>query len=292
MGNQAMDKLTELTKPPQQESRIGNLLVEAGRIKAEDRIRITHLQQEEGLRFGDAAIKLGLVTEADIREALAQQFNYAYLTPGEQNFSNELAAAYQPFTPQVEAFRALRTQLKLRWFNHNHKNLAIIGTTAGTGCTYHAANLAVVFSQLGERTLLIDANLRDPRQHVIFNLGNRPGLAEYLAGRVNIAPIVRIPTLGNLSVLPSGATPPNPGELLSRGTLSELLVQCDQYFEVILIDTAPTNPFTDAQAVAVQARGALIVVRENHTRISDVAVVKDDLATTSTEVAGVVLSKF
>jgi chain length determinant protein tyrosine kinase EpsG len=287
-----MEKIAELNQAEQPEPNIGRLLVEAGKIKPEESQRILRMQQEHKLRFGEAAIKLGLVTEDDIREALAHQFNYAYLAPGEQGFSPELVAAYQPFTAEVEALRSLRTQLKMRWFNANRKHLTLISATAGTGNSYHAANLAVVFSQLGERTLLIDANLRDPRQHLVFNLGNRQGLAETLSDRVNPAPLVRIPSLGNLSVLPAGAMPPNPGELLSRGTLHKLLTQLDQYFDFILIDTPPAISCTDAQTIAFHAGGALIITRMNHTRLSDIATINDSLATTSTEVAGVVLSKF
>jgi chain length determinant protein tyrosine kinase EpsG len=287
-----MEKLAELTQGEQPESNIGGLLVEAGKIKPEDRERITRIQREQNLRFGEAAIKLGLVNEGDIREALAQQFDYAYLAPGKNGFSPELAAAYQPFSAEVEALRTLRTQLKLRWFNGRRKHLALIGALPGAGCSYHAANLAVVFSQLGERTLLIDANLRDPRQALIFNLGNRQGLTEILSDRVNQIPLVRIPALGNLSVLPAGAVPPNPGELLSRGSLPKFLTQLDKNFDIILIDTPPAMSCTDAQTIAFQAGSALIVARMDHTRLSDISAINDSLATTSTEVAGVVLSKF
>src|SRR5690606_31480932 len=77
-------------------------------------------------------------------------------------FSKALIAAYKPYTPQVEALRALRSQLMIHWFEHGNKALAVVAANAREGCSDLAANLAVVFSQLGERTLLIDANLRQP----------------------------------------------------------------------------------------------------------------------------------
>lgn len=287
-----MEKIAEVSRAQLPEPNIGELLVKAGKIRQEDSTRILQMQKEQNLRFGEAAVKLGLVSQDDIMEALASQFNYDYLAPGEENFSPELLTAYHPFTPEVEAFRALRTQLKLRWFSPARKHLAIVGAAEGAGCTYHAANLAVVFSQLGEKTLLIDANLRDPRQHIIFNLGNRQGLSELLSGRVDHAPLVRISKLGSLSVLPSGATPPNPGELLSSGTLKTLLAKLDQYFDVILIDTPPAKIYTDAQTVAVQSGGALLVAKLNCSRLDDIAAIKDSLAVTSTEVAGVAMGRF
>ena len=287
-----IEKLAEVSHGKQPEPNIGGLLLKAGKIRPEDNERIMRIQREQNLRFGEAAMKLGLVSEDDIREALSHQFNYSYLAAGEHGFSPELIAAYKPFTAEVEAFRTLRTQLKLRWFNGQRKHLALVSPASGTGCSYHAANLAVVFSQLGERTLLIDANLRDPRQHLMFKLGNRQGLAEILSNRVTQPPLVAIPTLDNLSVLPAGAVPPNPGELLSRGILHKLLTELDLDFDVILIDTPPAMTCTDFQSVAFQAGSALIVARLNHTKLSDIAAVNDSLATTSTEVAGVVLSKF
>jgi len=292
MTTQANENVTELSSLNQQDANIGKLLIEAGKIKAEDSERILKLQDSDKLRFGEAAIKLGLVTEADIQQALSSQYKFSYLSPGEQNYSAELLAAYQPFTPQAESFRALRTQLKLRWFNAARKRLALVGPSPDSGCTFHAANLAVAFAQLGERTLLIDANLRDPRIHKIFNLGNHQGLTEILGGRVDHAPIAQIAKLGSLSVLPAGPIPPNPGELLSRGTLQAVLSRLDEYFDVILIDTAPAIAYTDAQAIALATGGALLVARQNKTRLNDLAAIKENLAVTGTEIAGVVLNKF
>ena len=108
------------------------------------------------------------------------------MQPGQGNYSEELVAAYQPFSQQVEALRALRSQLMMRWFNETNKSLAVVTANAGEGGSYLASNLAVMFSQLGERTLLIDANMRNPRQHIIFNLKENRGLSDILAGRAGL----------------------------------------------------------------------------------------------------------
>ena len=94
---------------------IGRLLVDAGKIKPQDVDRVLKLVQEQKIRFGEAAIRLGLIKEADVQKVLAHQFDYAYLTPGQGKFSPDLIAAYQPFSEQAEALRALRNQLTLRW---------------------------------------------------------------------------------------------------------------------------------------------------------------------------------
>ena len=105
---------------------IGHILLDMGKITPVEAERVLRLQKETGLRFGDAALKLGLITEADIQLVLAQQFDYPYLLPGQGNHPPELVVAYQPFGAQVEVFRAVRSQLMLRWFTSGHKALAVV----------------------------------------------------------------------------------------------------------------------------------------------------------------------
>ncbi|TMH13144.1 MAG: chain length determinant protein tyrosine kinase EpsG, partial [Betaproteobacteria bacterium] len=172
---------------PRANRSIGAILMDSGVLSPEDAERILLFQKEHGLRFGEAAIRLGLLSEADIQFALSRQFSYAYLrTMGDKKpLSDELVAAYQPFSPRVEQLRAIRSQLMLRWFDKAEQRqvMTVVGTEPGEGRSYLAANLAVVFSQLGERTLLIDADMRRPRQHELFLLQNKVGLSTVLSGR-------------------------------------------------------------------------------------------------------------
>src|SRR5574340_357997 len=147
------------------EANIGKLLQEAGKLKPQDMERVLKLQQEQNLRFGEAAQKLGLVTEADIRQALSQQFEYPYFPAAEASLNSELTAATAPYSKEAEALRSVRSELLLRWFNEGHKTLAIGSSRADEGASYLAANLAVLFAQMGRKVLLIDANMRQPRQH-------------------------------------------------------------------------------------------------------------------------------
>ena len=176
---------------------IGAILIDSGRLTPEAAARILEVQKAESLRFGDAAIMLGLLTEEDVQQALSQQYSFPYLQPGDDSASEEVVAAFHPFTPVVEQLRALRSQLSLRWFDaepEKHKALAIVSPESGDGRSFVAANLAVVFSQLGARTLLVDADLRKPRQHELFHLPNKLGLSSVLAGRVELAKVItRIP---------------------------------------------------------------------------------------------------
>lgn len=270
---------------------IGRILLDAGKLKPGDAERALRLQKEKGMRFGEACIQLKLVSQADIDSALSRQFDYPYLRPGETGLGSELVAAYSPFSVQVEALRALRTQLLLRWFTPERRVLAIVSPSPGDGRTYLAANLAVVFSQLGEKTLLIDADMRAPRQHELFKLSNQYGLSALLTGRVNGAAIERVGHFSNLSIIPAGATPPNPLELVSRPEFKQILSSEARNFDVVLIDTPAATMSSDAQAIAARAGGALVIAREGRSRLEALARLVASLQSTQTEVVGSVLNR-
>src|SRR3989449_1691229 len=274
--------------------RIGSILAEEGKLGGGDIERVMELQQTEGLRFGEAALRLGLITADDLRCAVAKQYDLPHLLPGNESISSELVVAYEPFHPRAEELRALRTQLLMRWSNTKvgHRVLAIVSPGSGEGRSYVAANLAVVFSQLGERTLLIDADLRTPRQHRIFNVPDRIGLSAVLSGRADRGAVVPVPEFGTLSVLPAGAPPPNPQELLSRHALSVLLGELGTEFDVILLDTPPAKLYADAQSVAFRAGSAMLLARKDHTRVADTTSVIRELGDTGVRIIGTVFNAF
>jgi receptor protein-tyrosine kinase len=252
---------------------LGAILVDGGQLKPDDAERVLQYQKQHNLRFGEAALRLGLISEADIQFALSRQFSYAYLrkAPGElRPLSDDLVAAYQPFSSRVEQLRAIRSQLMLRWFDRAEERqvLTIVGAERSEGRSYLAANLAIVFSQLGERTLLVDADMREPRQHYLFHLENQIGLSTLLAGRSREEAIVRISDLAGLSVLPAGPTPPNPLELLNRLNFDEFLIQAKSMFDVVIVDTPAMTEGEDAAIIAVRTGAALVISRAGSTRVA------------------------
>lgn len=279
-------------RPSSKDSSIGKILLDLGKITLEDAERVLRLQKSEGLRFGDAAQKLGLITEADIKQVLSVQFDYPYLQPFEGAFSKDLIAAYQPFSPQVEGLRALRSQLMLRWFNEGYKALAIISANAEDGGSNLAANLAVVFSQLGEQTLLVDANLRNPIQHKIFNLTEAKGLSDILVGRASLDVVTKVESFVDLTVLGAGTVPPNPQELLSRTSFAEFMNQAMAHYDVVIVDTAPASITSDAQSIAGRCSGALLVSRLNQTRLADLKNIRDQLVSAGVQIVGAVVNDF
>lgn len=289
MLNQA---LTSYNKIKPEDTSIGRILQELGKLSAVDVERVLRLQKNEGIRFGEAALRLNLISEADIRQVLSMQFDYPYRQAGQGNFSAELVAVYLPFSAQVESLRALRSQLVSRWFTERSSSLAVVGAQAGDGSSYIASNLAVVFSQLGEKTLLIDANLRKPRQHAIFGLQEARGLSDILAGRADEHAIIRIESFMGLSILCSGTIPPNPQELLSRPSFNELLAHTADQYDVVIIDTPPANDSADFQAIVARTGGALLVSRKNHTKLASLARLTDQIKGSGAQVVGAVLNEY
>ncbi len=277
-----------------QDGRLGSILAEEGKIGAGDIERVLELQHIEGLRFGEAALRLGLIAADDLRSAVAKQYGLPHLLPGERSISSELVVAYEPFHSRAEELRALRTQLLIRWSNAGirQRMLAIVSPGSGEGRSYVAANLAAVFSQLGERTLLIDADLRAPRQHRIFNVPDRIGLSAVLSGRADRGAVVPIPECGTLSLLPAGACPPNPQELLLRPAFATLLEELRAEFDVILFDTPPAKFYADAQSLAFRASSVMVLARKDHTRFADTTRVIRELNDTGARIVGTVFNAF
>lgn len=271
---------------------IGALLIDSGKLRPEDIERVLRYAKDKNMRFGDAAIALKLVSSDDIQRVLARQFDYPYLVPGESSVSAEVLAAWVPFSRQVESLRALRGQLLLRWFvgESKQKTLAVLSAERKEGRSHIVANLAVVFSQMGERTLLVDADMRNPRQHQLFGLSSTLGLSTLLSERSGLECIQRLPAFSDLSILTAGPTPPNPSELVAKQSFATLLAQLSDVFDVILIDTPAAVTGVDAQTIAARARGALFVVRKDSTRVTDLDQLADSLLSVNTTIVGTVLN--
>lgn len=272
---------------------IGAILLDAGLLQPADADRVLAYTRQHDMRFGAAAVKLGLVTQADIDRALSNQFEYSYLIPGSSRVSREVVAAYEPSNPVTEDLRGLRSQLLLRWFKSDEPNrmLAVTGNSANEGMPFVASNLAVVFSQLGERTLLIDANMRNPVQHTLFGLDNRFGLSSVLTGRNEREALYRIDGLRDLTVMPAGGLPPNPQELLSRDAFGALLERVATGFDVVIVDTPPVHDSLDAHLIAARTKGAVLVVKQDESRVSEVRGLVQALSDAGSTVVGTVLKQ-
>ncbi|MCU7891743.1 MAG: AAA family ATPase [Candidatus Thiodiazotropha sp. (ex Ustalcina ferruginea)] len=273
---------------------LGISLVDQGKIESKDIEKILSYSQKHMLRFGEAAVKLKLLTRQDLDEAIAAHFNYPYLGKEERDIPKELVAALRPFSAKGEALRTLRAQLTLRWFSKGKKTLAVVGSHGKSGSSYIAANLALVWSQLGDRTLLVDADLSCGRQHALFGVKNEIGLSSVLIGRSSLESAIKpLGSFSGLSLLPSGAPPPNPGELLERNNFSSILDSLREEYSVVLFDAPPVmNAGGGAEFVAARCEGALVILRKNRTPLSVASKSIDRIRSYDTEIVGSVLTDF
>ena len=280
-------------EPLRRDLRIGSLLAADGKLDRARIGQILRLQQTRcGLRFGEAALSLGLITREDLYTALARQYDFPSQRLNGASVHPDLVVFRDALNPTVERLKALRTRLLIRWsgLGNGPRALAIVSPGSGEGRSYVAANLAVLFAQLGKRTLLVDADLRAPRQYQIFDIPDRGGLSSVLSGRA--AGEVPLPAFGPLSVLPAGAPPPNPQELLLRPELASYLELANAQYDMVLVDTPPAGDSADAHSVVFCAGSAVVLARTDHTRIDDATALTRDLAETGALVLGAVLTAF
>jgi len=275
---------------------IGSIISETRNLSAEQVEQVLAHQREHGVRFGEAAIALGYVSADDVLFALAQQFHYPYAPEQQRKLNPELVALNQPFSQQSEAFRAIRTQVMARVFGDRDgrpRALAVISPEPGDGKSYFAANLAITLAQLGGRTLLVDADMRGPRQHKIFHLSESyAGLAGILSGRAEQQAIQQVPAVPSLFILPVGITPPNPLELIERPAFSMLVRELATKFDHVVVDTPAAAYGADCQVIAARCGAALVLARKNTSRMSSLQDLVAAMSDGPAVLAGVIINEF
>lgn len=275
---------------------IGALLDAKAALGAEKVQQILDFASTKGLRFGEAAVALGLVTQDQVLHALSEQFGYAYSSEERRQLMPELVGLNQPFSMQAEAFREIRSQLMARLFNNNagqpRAALAVVSPSSGDGKTFFSANIAVSLAQVGGRTLLVDADLRGPRLHELFKLENKTGLSSVLVGHVATDVIQAVPDVANLFVMPVGITPPNPLELIERPAFGVLMRELTAKFDHVVVDTPAMMFGVDAQVVAARCGAALVVARKDQSRMAALQQLVAALSQSPARIAGVILNEY
>jgi protein-tyrosine kinase len=279
---------------PEHDRSIGDILAELRNLNADQVQKVLDHQRSAGVRFGEAAVALGFASKDDVLFALSQQFNYPYAPEEQRRFSKELVSLTEPFSVRAESFRALRSQLMMRVFGDGSltRALAVISPQVGDGKTYCAANLAVTLAQLGGRTLLVDADMREPRMHTMFGLKNTAGLSSILSARADKQVIKQVSGIPSLFVLPVGTTPPNPLELLERPAFGLLVRELSSKFDHVILDTPAASLGADASVIAAKSGAALVMARKNESRTEALQELVAGLAGAPVKLAGVVFNEF
>ncbi len=275
---------------------------------------VYELMRTKSLSFTEAALRLGFVTQKQVDDALAwvklgfksednglieaairrvSVNRQVVLAQGEQvKPGPHLILAHDADNPRSEKIRALRTELlMLSEASSGANTIALLSACAGEGRSQLAAELAISFSQLGRRALLVDADLRQPTQHVLFGSSNQNGLTEAIASNQKpwLHPVDGLP---QLSLLTSGTLPPNPLELLSDGRFARMLQDWRRAFEFVVLDTPPVQGFADGLAIATLAGRVIVLSRAQHTSYNETRELLRRLATTQSQILGAVINHF
>jgi succinoglycan biosynthesis transport protein ExoP len=197
----------------------------------------------------------------------------------------------QPKSQFTEAFRSLRTSLLLSHLGREPKYILFTSATPSEGKTTTTSNLAVILSQRGTRTLLIDADLRRPNVHHRFGLNGKLGLSTILSGQSTLEDsIQKIAEVPGLDILASGPVPPFPTEMLSSPVMTELLRHAGEIYSHIVIDSPPILSVTDGVILARSADAVVLVVRHGKSSKHIIRRARDLLFRSSAPLAGIVLN--
>jgi len=184
-----------------------------------------------------------------------------------KKINERLVTHLKPKSPVSEAYRTLRTNIQFSTTDHSVHCLLVTSSGPKEGKSISVSNLAITFSQLGTKTLLVDADLRRPILHKLFNLEKNKGLTNVLVGRTTLENSVQhVEGLSDLDILSCGIVPPNPAELLGSSRMKDLLSLAKDRYSMILIDTPPIIAVTDASVLSPIVDGVLLVVKSGGTQ--------------------------
>ena len=188
-----------------------------------------------------------------------------------------------------EAYNAIRTNLLFTQQGEKCPIFVVTSPTANNGKTINSINLAVSFAQMGKRTLLIDADMRNPTIHRMFSISVKNGLSEILAGLTDNISVSKT-DVENLSVLTAGKIPPNPAELLSSARMDKLLEFVKEHYDCVFIDTPPINLVTDSTIFAQKVTGYIVIVKTDTTNTHDVKTTVTNIEQIDGNILGFILN--
>jgi capsular exopolysaccharide synthesis family protein len=274
---------------------IRDTLLRLGYLTDEQSAKVREHAEANHIDFDQAALELGFITVDDLDRARDTLINSLALQAApSRRVSDELVVISDPAGLRAEAIRLMRTQIIAQHIKPGRRALAVVSPVDGVGCSYIAANLAASLSQVGIKTLLIDANMRSPRLDQFFGLDpNAAGLSTYLTLQ---APrperVVHANVLPNLSLVTAGPPVARPQELLSSARFRDGANVLLREYDIAIFDTPPANSSADALTVSAAAGYALLVARRNVSYTKDMQTLTSQLGAARATVIGSVLNEF
>jgi len=240
------------------------------------------------LEYLDDTIK----SPEDISQTLGLTALGAITQIGGDTYTDKLITIKHPRSIIAEAYRILRTNIQFSAIDKPLKAIVVSSPNPAEGKSVTIANLAVVMAQAGARVVIIDSDLRRPVIHKIFNLPNKEGLTNVLLqDRPLVDGYLQSTEVENLRVLTTGPLPPNPSELLGSQKMTDLIENLKEETDVVLLDSPPALPVTDAAVLSSKTDGVLLITDAGNTRRDTARRAKEDLMRVGANILGVVLNK-
>ncbi|MFD2616171.1 MULTISPECIES: CpsD/CapB family tyrosine-protein kinase [Terrilactibacillus] len=202
-----------------------------------------------------------------------------------------LVSFNNPKSPIAEQYRTIRSNIDFSTVDQELKTIMVTSSSPGEGKSTTTANLAVVMAQQGKNVLVVDADLRKPTAHYTFRLANTTGLTTVLTKKDTLEEAIQKTEVDHLFVLTSGPVPPNPAELLSSAAMNAFMKYALTLFDVVIFDTPPVLAVTDAQVMANQCDGTVLVVQSGTTEKEAAVSAKELLVKAQAKLLGVVLNR-
>ena len=197
----------------------------------------------------------------------------------------------QPRSAASEAYRSLRTNLMFSSVESPIQTLLVTSAARDDQKSITLANLAVTFAQSGHRTVLVDADLRQPKQHEIWNLDNRRGLSSMMVAASAISdPPLQATAVDGLEIVSAGELPPNPADLLGGQRMNEIIAALKQRADYVLFDSPPVLAATDAALLGIKLDAVLLAIRAGETRRDHTAQARQALERVHVRIVGAVLT--
>ena len=204
--------------------------------------------------------------------------------------ANKLITYHKPKSPVSEIYRTIRTNIQFSSFDKEIKTLTVTSSMEGEGKSTTLANLAVTLAQQGNRILMVDADLRRPKLHRIFDVLNNQGLTELLVKNLDPDDLIQKTFVEGISVLPTGQIPPNPAELLGSRRMRHFIERVKAEYDYVLVDIPPVCVVTDGLLIANQLDGVVLLCSSGHVTIDQAKRGKELLVNAKANILGVVLN--
>lgn len=196
----------------------------------------------------------------------------------------------RPKSIEAESYRVLRTNIQYSSVDKDIKSIVITSACPREGKSTVSGNLALAFAQNGKKVIIIDCDLRKPSIHRKFDISNLCGLSEVIIGKEILDNTIQKYKY-NLDILPSGKLPPNPAEMINSTSMSNLLEELKEKYDIVIIDSPPLEAVTDGQVLSTKADGTILVLEAGESKIESVKEAKSLLNKVGANIIGIVMNQ-